>query len=57
MSGDKDEDAPLKLVPTPEDKAVFRLAMVGGLPKLRETHPGWFFRNGKPITREAPNAV
>lgn len=57
MSGDKDEDATLKLVPTPEDKAVFRLAMVGGLPALREKHPGWFFQNGKPIKREASNAA
>ena len=54
MSGDKDEDATFKLVPTPEDKAVFRLAVGDGLPALREKHPGWFFQNGKPIKSKIP---
>ncbi|HEX8168524.1 MAG TPA: DUF262 domain-containing HNH endonuclease family protein [Beijerinckiaceae bacterium] len=55
MSGDTDSDARFKLVPTPEDRAVFHLIMDGGLKAVRVKHPQYFYQNGK--IKSAPNAV
>ena len=55
MSGDTDPDARFKLIPTPEDRAVFHLIMDGGLKAVRGKHPHYFFQNGK--VKAAPNAV
>jgi hypothetical protein len=57
MSGDTAPDARFKLVPTPEDRAIFHLIMDGGLEAVRSKHPQYFFQNGKLIKSSAPNAV
>ncbi|CAO4191864.1 DUF262 domain-containing protein [Methylorubrum extorquens] len=57
MSGDTDADARFKLVPTPEDRAMFHLIMEGGLAAVRAKHPAMFFQNGKPIKKYAPLSV
>ncbi|WP_176556369.1 DUF262 domain-containing protein [Rubellimicrobium rubrum] len=57
MSGDTDPDARFKLVPTPEDRAVFHLIIEGGLAAVRAKHPHMFFQNGKVIQRWAPLSV
>lgn len=57
MSGDSGADARFKLVPTPEDRAIFHLAIEFGLGGVRKKHPTWFFQNGKLIKGPSPNAV
>jgi hypothetical protein len=57
MSGDTDLDARFKLVPTPEDRAVFHLIVEGGLAAVRVKYPGMFFQNGKVIKRYTPLSV
>ncbi len=56
MYGDKDADAKFRLIPTPEDRAVFHLVVEKGLNGVRERHPEWFFQNGN-LRGTAPNAV
>ena len=57
MSGDTNPTARFKLVPTPEDRAIFHLIIEGGLSALRTKHPEMFFQNGKVIQRHATNSV
>lgn len=57
MSGDTDPDARFKLVPTPEDRAMFHLIIEGGLAAVRAKHPHMFFQNGKVIRKWAPLSV
>lgn len=57
MSGDTNPTARFKLVPTPEDRAIFHLIIEGGLGALRTKHPEMFFQNGKVIQRHATNSV
>lgn len=57
MSGDTDPDARFKLIPTPEDRAVFHTVIEGGLEGVRTRWPQYFFQNGKVIKGAAPNAV
>ena len=47
MSGDTNPTARFKLVPTPEDRAIFHLIIEGGLGALRTKHPEMFFQHGK----------
>ena len=56
MHGDTDADARFRLVPTPEDRPVFRLIVESGLKGVRARHPEWFFQNGGPRS-PSPNAV
>lgn len=46
-----------RLVPTPEDRAVFHLIIDSGLAGVRKQHPKLFFQNGKLIRGSAPVAV
>ena len=57
MSGDTDADARFKLVPTPEDRAIFHLIVEGGLKAVQAKHPTWFFQNGRVIKKSAPLSV
>ena len=57
MTGDKDDDARFKLVPTPEDRAVFHLLVEGGLEAVRAKHSRHFFLNGKVVKGGTPNAI
>lgn len=57
MSGDTDTDARFKLVPTPEDRAIFHLLIEGGLEAARAQHPKFFFLNGKVVKGGTPNAI
>lgn len=57
MSGDSDEDAKYKLVPTPDDKAIFHLLMDGGLVAVRSKHPEIFYQSGNIKKGDAPTAV
>jgi hypothetical protein len=57
MSGDTDVDARFKLVPTPEDRAMFHLIVEGGLVAVRAKHSGLFFQNGNLIKKRAPLSV
>lgn len=56
-SGDTEKDAKYKLVPTPEDRKIFRLLMDGGLSAVQQKYPDFFFKNGKVIKNAAPNSV
>ena len=47
MHRDTEPDARFKLVPTPEDRALFYLIVEGGLRAVRARHPAFFFANGK----------
>ena len=55
MSGDRDPDARFRLVPTPEDRAVFHLIVEGGMAAAKQTHPDCFYGNGK--FKQGPNAL
>ena len=55
MAGDKDPDARFRLVPTPEDKAIFHLIIEGGLPAVKQHHPNFFYKNGN--LAGGPNAL
>lgn len=57
MYGDTDGDARFRLMPTPEDRPVFRLIVEAGLKGVRAKHPEWFFQNGRVIKGPSPNAV
>lgn len=57
MHGDTDANARFRLMPTPEDRPVFRLIVETGLNGVRAKHPEWFFQNGKLIKGQSPNAV
>lgn len=57
MSGDSEPDSRFKLIPTPEDRAIFHLIVEGGLAAIRNNHPQYFFQNGNLIKGSAPNAV
>jgi hypothetical protein len=47
MSGDTGADSRFKLIPTPDDRAVFHLIIDDGLDAVRTKHPTMFFKNGK----------
>lgn len=57
MTGDTDDDAKFKLVPTPEDRAVFKEIMEDGWKKIRATQPAIFYQNGNLKVGSAPNSV
>jgi uncharacterized protein with ParB-like and HNH nuclease domain len=57
MSGDTDADARFKLVPTPEDRAIFHLIVGEGLTAVQAKYPNFFFQNGRVIKRSAPLSV
>ena len=57
MSGDVDEDARFKLVPTPEDRAIFKDIIEGGWKAVRLALPAIFYQNGNLKTGQAPKAV
>lgn len=57
MHGDTDADARFRLIPTPEDRAVFHLIVDEGLAGVRRQHPDWFFLNGRLIKGRSPTAV
>jgi hypothetical protein len=57
MQGDTDADSKFRLIPTPEDKAIFHLMVEEGLEGARAHLPDAFYRNGKLKKGSAPNAV
>lgn len=57
MLGDAGTDTPFRLIPTPEDRAVFHLIIDKGMKGVRAEHPRLFYQNGKLIKGQAPNAV
>ncbi|WP_332639955.1 DUF262 domain-containing protein [Brevundimonas sp.] len=57
MLGDAGTDTPFRLIPTPEDRAIFHLIIEKGLEGVRAEHPSRFYQNGKLIKGQAPNAV
>lgn len=57
MSGDVDEDARFKLVPTPEDRAIFKDIIDGGWAAVQKALPAIFYQNGNLKTGQAPKAV
>lgn len=59
MSGDVDPHARFKLVPTPQDQAMFYDIIDGGLARVREKNPGLFWTDGKGSLRtgSAPNPL
>lgn len=57
MNGDTDEDAKFKLVPTPEDRTVFKDIIEGGWKKVRATKPAIFYKNGNLNVTSAPISV
>lgn len=57
MSSDTNADARFKLVPTPEDRAIFHLIVGEGLKAVKTKYPTFFFQNGKVIKRNAPLSV
>lgn len=44
MAGDKDPDARFRLVPTPEDRAIFHMIIEGGLSAVKQRHPNFFLQ-------------
>ncbi|KAB2958483.1 MAG: DUF262 domain-containing protein [Candidatus Methylomirabilis oxygeniifera] len=57
MSADKDQDARFKLVPTPQDRAVFHNIIDGSLTSIRKMYPMCFYQNGNLIQKYAPNSI
>ena len=57
MTGDRDPDARFKLVPTPEDKAVFHDMMDGGWKAIKSKYSFAFYQNGNLKFGVSPNAV
>ncbi|WP_430419349.1 DUF262 domain-containing protein [Phenylobacterium sp.] len=57
MTGDVDEDARFKLVPTPEDRVVFKEIVDGGWKQVRKARPSIFYQNGNLKAGQAPNSV
>lgn len=57
MHGDTAADARFRLVPTPDDRAIFHLIIETGLKGVRAANPTWFFQNGKIIKGKSPEAV
>ena len=57
MTGDTDPAAKFKLVPTPEDRAIFHDIIEGGWKAVRSKHPNLFYKNGNIIWGPAPNSV
>lgn len=57
MSGDKEADARYKLVPTPQDKAVFHHLMEGGWKSARTHYGHAFYQSGSLKMGMAPNAM
>lgn len=47
MYGDTDANARFRLLPTPDDRAVFHLILEGGLAGIKSKQPDWFYKNGK----------
>lgn len=56
-SGDSGPDARFRLVPTPDDKALFHLILDEGVGGVRRAHPKWFFQNGRLIKGGTPESV
>lgn len=54
MYGDTDPQARFRLVPTPEDRAVFQTILEGGLAGIKVKQPSWFFKNGNLISGAEP---
>ncbi|UZE49802.1 DUF262 domain-containing protein [Rhodopseudomonas sp. P2A-2r] len=46
LSGEKDPDARFRLIPTPDDRAIFHLIIEGGLAAAKQKHPDYFYKNG-----------
>jgi hypothetical protein len=57
MRGDTAPDATFRLIPTPEDRAVFHLIVGQGLDGVRSVHPQFFYQNGNVKKGAAPNSV
>ena len=57
MHGDTGADARFRLVPTPDDRALFHLIVEKGLQGVRAKHPDWFFQNGNIIKSASRNAA
>ena len=57
MTGDTDPLSRFKLVPTPEDRAVFHDIIGSGWTKVRNKYTHLFYKNGNLIWGSAPNAV
>lgn len=57
MSGDTNPDATFRLIPTPEDRAIFHVIVGKGLDGIRNAHPEFFYQNGNLKKAAAPNSV
>jgi uncharacterized protein with ParB-like and HNH nuclease domain len=57
MTGDTKPDATFRLIPTPEDRAVFHLIVGKGLDGVRNARPEFFHHNGNLKKNAAPNSV
>ena len=57
MSGDTGAHARFKLIPTPDDRAVFHLIIDEGLNALKIKHPEMFFQNGRVLKKSASLSV
>ena len=57
MEGDESTGPKHRLIPTPEDRAVFHLIIDEGVAGVRRVHSKSFFQNGKLIRGAAPVAV
>lgn len=57
MTGDVGPDATFRLIPTPEDRAVFHAIVEKGFAGIKKSYPKFFYQNGRIIKGMAPNAV
>lgn len=57
MTGDTKPDATFRLIPTPEDRAVFHLIVGKGLDGIRSAHPEFFHQNGNIKKHTAPKSL
>lgn len=57
MDGDTSPGAKYRLVPTPEDRAIFHLIIDAGLAGVKAQHPKSFYKNGKLYWGGAPVAL
>ena len=57
MRGDTKPDATFRLIPTPEDRAVFHVIVGNGLDGIRKAHPEFFYQNGSLKKGAAPKSL